>query len=756
MDKQKRTTDLVLSYYKYQKDKDITEFLSKVCDYFDAVKSEELYSHDIKFLTSFAQLVGVPQYVDLLLRKFQEKKIEINNLDLITLSALISRSSLTTDDNVVLHKYQMDMLRKFRKSEINRYLISAPTSFGKTFLTYQIIKKMEYKNIVLIFPTISLLSENYEHILTDKYFSEGYSIHTLSDDIDIADKNLWIFTPERFLSYLDRVIDTTFDFVFIDEIYKIDNEYIIDKDTITDNERDVAYRIALEYTCRKTRDIMLAGPFLEFGSMSNSNSSILNFINDKGFEIVNYNAIEIVKKDEYQFKTKKQYIIDDKVIKCGNDRKSVKVFNILSDITESSESTIVYCNTKRKTEVIAYDLLEQIDTNEGWTVVEQNSKLYLQFLEHIKNLYGSDWIVFKALKKGIGIHHGLIPKYIQKEIIHQFNIGTISVLISTTTITEGVNTSAKNIIVTSGKKGIKPLKHFDAKNIIGRAGRFNQHFSGRVIIIDNEFKKVLDDEEDVLKHKNYDYESIKNEVDYEITDEKYLKDEDIIKKTSIELEIIKRNIPHYLFYQFKVVNPKSKIALFDRIEELNDHQINKIKALIRMINFNMTITWEGFQIIVDVLDPLITDKPLRRLIDYKCKGDIYSVLVAKLYYYLKDGFFGLLSFELESKNKDDAIRGTAELVYNIFKYQLVKYLGVFDIFYKIVRSQKENKNIDEVGGLGLFLKKLEYNATNDNARILSDYGVPFKLIDYYENGTNVYFDEYEKYINDKIISLLKN
>ena len=43
----------------------------------------------------------------------------------------------------------------------------------------------------------------------------------------------------------------------------------------------------------------------------------------------------------------------------------------------------------------------------------------------------------------MAFHHGLVPKYMQKEIINLFNRGEIKVLASTTTITEGVNTTAK-------------------------------------------------------------------------------------------------------------------------------------------------------------------------------------------------------------------------------------------------------------------------------------------------------------------------
>lgn len=71
------------------------------------------------------------------------------------------------------------------------------------------------------------------------------------------------------------------------------------------------------------------------------------------------------------------------------------------------------------------------------------SSTYEIFLNHLEHTFGNDWIVLKALKGRIGIHHSLIPKYIQKEIINLFNEGTLLCLFSTTTITEGVNTSAK-------------------------------------------------------------------------------------------------------------------------------------------------------------------------------------------------------------------------------------------------------------------------------------------------------------------------
>lgn len=59
-----------------------------------------------------------------------------------------------------------------------------------------------------------------------KFFRENFKIHTLSDVEDFEDKNIFIYTPERYLSFIDKNDNFNIDFVFVDEIYKIDNEYL--------------------------------------------------------------------------------------------------------------------------------------------------------------------------------------------------------------------------------------------------------------------------------------------------------------------------------------------------------------------------------------------------------------------------------------------------------------------------------------------------------------------------------------------------
>lgn len=140
----------------------------------------------------------------------------------------------------------------------------------------------------------------------------------------------------------------------------------------------------------------------------------------------------------------------------------------------------------------------------------------------------------------------------------------------------------------------------------------------------------------------------------------------------------------------------------------------------------------------------------------------YSLITVLLNSYLDGGFLSMVEFYVRRadspKTKDEAMRQVADLVYNVFKYHLVKYLGLFDVFFRYQVSKSENVNMEDVAGLGVLLQKLEYNALSPNARKVSDYGVPLKLIDCYDSETPYdkgQFDAYEQYVDQEISRLFE-
>ena len=356
-----------------------------------------------------------------------------------------------------------------------------------------------------------------------------------------------------------------------------------------------------------------------------------------------------------------------------------------------------------------------------------------------------------------------------------------------------------------GGRHIKPLLKFDAKNIAGRAGRFMEHYVGRVTTLDNEFLEVIEKEGKPIEHKNYDIETSKNEVEFEMTKPEYL--DDRTKKQIEELKKLQKQfeIPDYIINQFKVISKRQKIEIYRAISDLSTTQLLDIKKLISNLNSSpMRLDKDGLQIVLNIILPQIEDnKALEDLITNsytdKFNRKAYSILYIALNKYISNGFKGNYEYflerniskkkiELENKLKkesekagkkfkgneielndeeismcvDSAMREAADLIYNTFKYQLVKYLGVFNLMYKYFISKIENKPLEETSGIDILLIKLEYNAFSEEAKIASDYGVPNKIVAYYdaktsEQARNIQnsFDSYERNIFEKVKKIIE-
>lgn len=521
-------------------------------------------------------------------------------------------------------------------------------------------------------------------------------------------------------------------------------------------------------------DILLAGPYIE---ILNENSDFYTpsfdlFLSDLGIKKLLRNEYEIVKVSQTNIENVNKEITIDGInfnLK-GKNTKKKKIQELLDRILVRNENAIVYCNTKAITENVAL----------GYERSKINTDYIESFLNHLKNKYDNEWVVINALEKGIGVHHGVVPKYIQKEIVSLFNNSDsgIDILCSTTTITEGVNTTAKNMIVYKSLKGsgkhAKPLVTFDAKNIAGRAGRFMEHYTGRVISLDTEFISKLNQQGEPIKHKNYDPSQSKKEIDDEMTPNQFLDDRSKERLEEVRKMQSERGIPNDILSQFKVVSKRDKIKIYDEIIKLDSLQRLKIKKLIKRLNSpTIGIDKDGFQVILELCFDIIENETLKSMIENKFKDNYspnsYSIIFASLNSYLRDGFNGVykyyLNYEKRKNNKNavnSAMRQASSMIFNTYKYQLVKYLGIFNLMYKYIESQKLDITIDEVSGIDKLLIKLEYNAFSEEARIASDFGVPQKIVDYYDstNATDSKrilneFDTYEKTVFERIKRIIE-
>jgi hypothetical protein len=81
-------------------------------------------------------------------------------------------------------------------------------------------------------------------------------------------------------------------------------------------------------------------------------------------------------------------------------------------------------------------------------------------------------------------------------MVRLFNEGVITRLICTSTLIEGVNTAAENVIVYDRRRNKNVLDFFTYKNIQGRAGRMGRYFIGKVYMLE----KAPADEETVVEY----------------------------------------------------------------------------------------------------------------------------------------------------------------------------------------------------------------------------------------------------------------
>lgn len=121
-----------------------------------------------------------------------------------------------------LHREQSRLLKALLSGK--DLAISAPTSFGKSFVIDAFIAIKKPKNVVIIVPTIALTDETRRRLY--KKFARDYKIITTSD-VPLGEKNIFIFPQERALGYLDKINEL--DILIVDEFYKADSKYDDDR-----------------------------------------------------------------------------------------------------------------------------------------------------------------------------------------------------------------------------------------------------------------------------------------------------------------------------------------------------------------------------------------------------------------------------------------------------------------------------------------------------------------------------------------------
>ena len=142
---------------------------------------------------------------------------------------------------------------------------------------------------------------------------------------------------------------------------------------------------------------------------------------------------------------------------------------------ERNWPTLVFVSSPEKANKLAIELSGRMDVAEETTAFAQWLKLNI----------GENIFLSEAVEYGFGVHHGRIPRAIAAQMVGLFNQRKLPVLLCTSTLIEGVNTSAKTVMIYDKAINRDNYDFFTFSNIRGRAGRLGQHYVGRVMVFND-------------------------------------------------------------------------------------------------------------------------------------------------------------------------------------------------------------------------------------------------------------------------------
>lgn len=339
------------------------------------------------------------------------------------------------------------------KSNEKGYL--APTSFGKSSIIIDYIRKIENKEkIVIVVPTKSLLMQTYKMI---KNSDLKYKLLFHDEMYQNEDSFIAIFTQERALRLLKKEKEIFYDTLIIDEAHKI-LESAKDK---SNRSILLSRLISINKKLNKNHKVIYLSPLIEdiknieLYENQNIKSYRINF-NIKEPEIFEYKLNgDIIKHN--------RFFIND-TFNGFKINEFQNYFDYL--ISNSSEKNFIYHARPKRVENIARDFCKNLKKTEKTESVKT-------IINILKNEVHKDFYVIDCLEYGVSYIHGQMPDLIKEYLELKYKeLNEIKFLVANSVILEGINMPIDSLFIfnTYGldSKGLN--------NLIGRVNRLNEIF----------------------------------------------------------------------------------------------------------------------------------------------------------------------------------------------------------------------------------------------------------------------------------------
>lgn len=647
----------------------------------------------------------------------------------------LSIKDILIDSEIDLYKYNNQYIQTIEQFNINKKIIEqdcrelafiAPTSYGKSSIIVDLIKKYNEDNIkiAVIVPSKSLLIQTFK-LLKKENFKKRLLLH---DEMYNNDESfIAIFTQERALRLLKKE-DIYFDIIFIDEAHNI-----FKKDS-----RSILLSRLINRNLQRNQDskIIYLSPLIQdANNLKVGNTQIIN-------------------EQRIHFNIKEPEIFE--FLKCGDIRqynrfigKFYNIGNILNYLeyikNNSLSKNFLYLNRPKMVEQLANEIADQLPS------IDDIQDIIYILNENVHE----DFYISKLLNKGVIYLHGKLPDIIKEYLEYKFKtVPSIKYIIANTVILEGINLPIDNMFILNVHK----LSERELTNLIGRVNRLDSIFTTDTNNLDKLLPKVH-----FLNTDEYGRKNGKMQTSIEKLRSRFFKDK--IQNPTLELFDINKLeeseklktielINNEKYLQLETVNELEKLKKYLIENELNSFYTefeNIYKNIYKRIKYikNNFDKWQKVRLIDKVyylfikkIENYISKYEFKRL-EFEPTRNYYSIYIERSHRNtLKENINHLFGYF-----KKRIIEKNSEFYFGESYGEKPKSTSTYAGYSKNVYVDLSKKKDDELINLAIIKLQMEDNFISYKLNKFVEMMYDYKLITDKEYNLHIYGTEKPKNID---------
>ncbi|WP_448061060.1 DEAD/DEAH box helicase [Cellulomonas hominis] len=353
-------------------------------------------------------------------------------------------------------------LRAFNQRE-RHAIVVAPTSYGKSeMLIEKIVGHLNAATCVLV-PSRALIAQTRQLIISDpRVQAARVRVITHPEAYTGEERFVAVMTQERLQRLFVDQPELKFDQLLVDEAHNL----------LPKGTRPIDLSQAILIASGRNEDLAVTyyTPFM-------ADPDKLRHIGGADIRSRSRSVNEHVKAERiiHAAPGQRQELYDQFLDRMIPLKQEVPEDEIDAVSTLAGHRTLVYVNRPRDSQHLAGRLAAQ----RGTVALSSQAQ---RAITAIADLIDPRYSLITAIEAGVLFHHGQIPDVLRQYIEMLFRTDESSdsrLLVTTSTLLEGVNTPADCLVIMTATRGRANLSRSAFRNLIGRVARFKEVFDER-------------------------------------------------------------------------------------------------------------------------------------------------------------------------------------------------------------------------------------------------------------------------------------